>query len=110
MEYEFCNREEEKKKPKLSSSQKEEITKHLEMKRTHDMIQSVGDPESTRTVVFYFSNIIFFLLSMMVYYGLIIILVTTFAIQLYDYRYNYEDFIQEYRSVDPSFESMEFKN
>lgn len=77
------------------------------MKNTSDILKEASDPESGKTVAFYFGNIISFILVLLIYYGLLIILFIAFCIHLWDYNYNYDDFL-EYWNAKPH--SHEFKS
>ena len=52
----------------------------------------------------YFTNIVSFILVLLIYYGLLIILFIAFAIHLYDYKYNYDDFLAFWNSKPHSHE------
>ena len=54
--------------------QKNHIAQAIEHRNTSDILKDLGDPESPRTIGFYFANIICFILVMLIYYGLLIII------------------------------------
>jgi len=58
-----------------------------------EILESEFDPESTFTVALYFVNLLSFILTMLIYYGLIIVMGIAMLIHLYDYIYNYEEFV-----------------
>ena len=49
--------------------------------------------ESGFTVAMYFANILSLVLTMLLYYGLMIILGIAMLIAIYDYNYNYDDYV-----------------
>ena len=61
--------------------------------------------ETGYTVIMYFTNIISLVLLMLLYYGLIIILIIAIMIQVYDYHYNHEIFMELYLTKTHEFRS-----
>jgi len=88
-------------------NEKNAISESIELKNTSDILKEANDPESGKTVACYFGNIFSFILVLLIYYGLLIILFIAFCIHLWDYNYNYEDFVQ-YWNTQPH--SHEFKS
>lgn len=67
----------------------------VEIRRTEQILEK-GTDESGFTVAMYFSNLVSLIVGMIVYYGLIIILAIVVMVQIYDYHYDYEGFLQAY--------------
>lgn len=88
---------------------KNHIAQAIENRNTSDILKDLGDPESPRTIGFYFANIICFILVMLIYYGLLIIIMIALGIQLYDFNYNYEEFMEQFNSKAIHPTSAEFK-
>ena len=63
-----------------------------------------------RTITWYFINLVSFILVLLLYYGLIIVLGITMCIHFYDYVYNYEEFLANWNTKDPSLELVEFQS
>ena len=64
----------------------------METRRTQQIIEHQMR-ESGFTVAMYFANILSLVLTMLLYYGLIIILGIAMLIAVYDYNYNYDDYV-----------------
>ena len=87
----------------------------MDMERVHDDLsnrrtKAVLDEcteETSYTIIAYFANIIFLVLLMLLYYGLLIILIIAVMIQLYDYHYNHEIFMDIYLNKQNEFRSQE---
>ena len=72
------------------------IAEAIEHRNTSDILKEMGDPESPKTIGFYFANIVCFIFVMLIYYGLVIIIFIAGCIQLYDFNYNYDEFIAQF--------------
>ena len=73
----------------------DQIHDDLNNRRTKAVLEEMTE-ETSYTIIAYFTNIIFLVLTMLIYYGLLIILIIALLIQLYDYHYNHEIFMDIY--------------
>lgn len=82
------------------------IQSDLDYRRTKSIIDECTQ-ESVYTISAYFTNIISFVLVMLLYYGLVIILIIALLIQLYDWNYNHEIFMDAYVKKTHEFRTQE---
>jgi hypothetical protein len=72
--------------------EKDDALQKMETRRTQQILESQM-VERGFTVAMYFCNILSLVITMLLYYGLMIIMSITFMIALYDYNYNYDDYM-----------------
>jgi len=84
----------------------DKIHDDLNNRRTKTVLDECTE-ESSYTIIVYFANIICMVLLMLLYYGLLIILIIAVLIQLYDYHYNHEIFMDIYHNKHQEFRSQD---